>query len=444
MWEALGTHRYRIIAALALVFLLAHFGSALWIDRDGRWLRGDARGYFAYLPSILIDHDLLFANDFARLNGEPPSDPEGPELDAPDRGWAFNALPIGPALLWAPFYLVGLLAQAVLAVALGWGQPWDGHGFLPTAAVIVAGIAYAGAAAALTARILERWFSPSLATASALTVWLASPALYYTAVSPVYSHTTAWFVVALAICLWLRARDRRDDSDGWRAWLLAGSAFGLAAAVRQQDALLLAALAIDLLWGGGHRIFSPARVRSGLALGLGVAAGFAPQIIAWKVLFGWYLGSPIGWDLFRWTEPRFLEPLLSLGYNGLFSWTPVTALGLVGLVLLVRRDPRVVGGLLLALIAMLYYEFSIYDQHAGSTWGARRFISVNVAFAAGVGALWLPVAARFPVLPGAVASVLVAWNVVLLGAYEWLVHRHGIHAPLRTVVGWLFTGQLDR
>ena len=58
---------------------------------------------------------------------------------------------------------------------------------------------------------------------------------------------------------------------------------------------------------------------------------FAPQMLAWKAIYGHYLAvSPVGPQI-RWTDPH-LGDILWSARNGLFSTAPILYLGALGLI----------------------------------------------------------------------------------------------------------------
>src|SRR5579862_7945013 len=93
----------RIIAAYQkLLFILF----LLTLPLANPWVRGDGVGYYAYLRSALIDHDLRFENDFLAGNESflmSRMDAQGhllPELYT-RTGYVGNHFSVGPAILWA-------------------------------------------------------------------------------------------------------------------------------------------------------------------------------------------------------------------------------------------------------------------------------------------------------------------------------------------------------
>lgn len=93
----------RVVAGATLLIALVYlFGTAYSSGLTRPVVQGDARSYFAYLPSIVLDGDLDLTNQFdvLRPEGGDPRYPFGVGAD----GYAANPFPIGPALLWLPGY----------------------------------------------------------------------------------------------------------------------------------------------------------------------------------------------------------------------------------------------------------------------------------------------------------------------------------------------------
>src|ERR1700722_6701051 len=95
------------------------------------WVRGDGVGYYAYVHSLLIDHDLHFDNEWLAANSsflQARTDANGhllPNQYSPT-GYVKNHFSIGPSILWAPFLL--MTHTVVLGLdRLGAHIPADGY-----------------------------------------------------------------------------------------------------------------------------------------------------------------------------------------------------------------------------------------------------------------------------------------------------------------------------
>ena len=120
-----------------------------------------------------------------------------------------------------------------------------------------------------------------------------------------------------------------------------------------------------------------------LAIGFAaMVAAFAPQLIAWRVMYGAWWVVPQGPGFMRWDAPCWSEALFS-SRNGLFPWSPAYAVLLVALVCAGRKLPRLVVALVGALALQAIANGAAWDWWAGGSFGGRRFDSCYVVFAVG-------------------------------------------------------------
>ena len=118
----------------------------------------------------------------------------------------------------------------------------------------------------------------------------------------------------------------------------------------------------------------------------------------------------------RWTTPA-LGPVLFSDNHGLFSWTPIVLVAVVGLLIMAYRD-RVLGGALLLIFAVSWYaNAAAADWWAGEAFGARRFVSLFPIFTLGLAAVFDRSGARLRVT-AAIAVVAIVLNGLLLVQYQ--------------------------
>jgi hypothetical protein len=412
-------------------------------------IAGDAVHYYVYLRSAVFDRDLHFLNDYVGLaTGIPDAGHDGPEwlAERTSTGHIRNVMSVGPAVAWAPLFLavtggvwVGRLA------GLDW--PLDGLWWPYQASVSYTGIAAATLAAYLAFLLCARVASRRAAIWATLTMWLGSHALYYSLVAPQYSHAVSMCVSGMFFTYWLRTFGQTRVAR----FIIVGALGGLTALVRWQDILVLAAPAIEVLFSSaagrafavhateasstsaGHReratidaeepglTFADTLARL-LACGAGAALAFSPQLFAWQVIFGQPFLVPQGSGFMRWTSPALVEVLFST-FRGLFTWTPVVALGVVGLARWTRRN-RAPGLAMWAVIAAGWYaNAAVVDWWAGEAFGARRFLGDFPVFALGLAAMFDAVAAGWPSARlAAFSATMVVLNGLLLLQYQAFMH----------------------
>ena len=392
----------RLAAILAVAFALCGFARPEF--------RADAGSYFVYLRSLAFDHDLDFANDWTLL-GYPPR-----VSSRTVSGHVANAQTVGPALFWSPFYaLAHFFVRAAGALGVG-GWPPNGVSEPYRRAPALGTVTAVMLALVLLRRALAASVSPALALLAVTAAFLSSPVVYYTFVVPGMAHGLAFALAA--VLLFALGRAREAPSAG--GWLLVGALLGLLVLVRTQAAVMALLIAPAALVAWRRREVGPK------VLALAAALGFVlviPQLVAWKVLFGAYFTVPQGPGYLDWSSPHLRDVLFSANH-GLFAWSPALVLGLLGLLLHLRRDPALAGGALLALAALAWTNGAVadWDWEGGDAFGARRFDVAVPLFALGLAAGAARVQAqakRRPwLLPAALLLPLALWNLGFVALFR--------------------------
>ena len=423
-----------VLIALGVIFALA-YGASLVVLRKpgGQIVVGDALEHYVQLRSVVFDRDLQFKNDYARLHGVSEEAIEavsaGERMTPTDH--IRNYMPFGPAILWAPLFL---LISAVIWIAnlFGAGYPLDGFARAFQAAPGFSGIAAACAGSCLAYSAAARLFDRGAAIWATLAVWLSSSTLYYSLVSPTYSHAASMLAVSAFWFVWIATLDRQ--TIGRYAGI--GALAGAAALMRWQDAVLLIIPAIEALsrWRTLGPAGSAIRV---VAVTAAAAVAFLPQIAVWTVLYGSPFVIPQGSGFMRWSEPA-LWSVLFADNHGLLTWTPIVALALAGLVPLTRRYPAI-GTAAFGFVAVTWYvNAAVADWWGGEAFGARRFISGYPVFVLGLAALFA--GWRRPIAVKALAIGFTAYTLLLLLQYQAFMHglRQVVPYPRGVVDLWLW------
>lgn len=401
--------------------LVAYLGAMfLWPKPGGRVVFGDATHHFVQLRSLVFDGDLDFRNEYLEIYGLTREEP-GTEwifTELTPTGHVRNYMPVGPALLWAPLYLLLAGVQMLLSFAGLAARP-DGFDHLLQIAPGATGVLAATAAAWLAWRLARRWTDPDSAAVGVLGVWLGSSAIYYSLISPSYSHAASMFATALFFAHWL------DPGKDWsaRQTAVSGALAGFASLMRWQDAVLLAipvfeALRAERPW--------PGRLWATAAAGLGWVVAFSPQMAVWHVLYGRAFALPQGPSFMQWLAPHPVAVLLS-DNHGLFTWTPVVALSVAGLAMFARRHGRFALPLAGIVLSAWYVNAAVADWWAGEAFGARRFLSLFPLFVLGL-AVWVQAPqARTRRIVWTAAMVAATW--LLLVQYEAFMKGYRSIAP---------------
>jgi hypothetical protein len=371
-----GVDRPPRIARLATIAfaVVATLTFAFGIDGKGETItrpRADAAYYYAYLPSLVLDRDVDFTDEykvvanFYRFRPTPTGKPG-------------NVFGIGPAIFAAPAFVVGH------GVALVTGARDDGYSRIEECLVLWMSILATAGALWCAYRLCRRRVGGELAAyLGPVVAIVAGPVFYYAVRQPGYAHPFATFFVALLVERWDASYDGPRPRS-LRTWIVLGLCAGAAVLARPQLApwglVLVAALVDDLR----HRGDTPARplVARWAVGGAAAFVAIVPQLAAWKVLYGSWLTVPQGDGFMRWDAVAWSEVLFS-SRNGLFPWAPLYLPMLVGVVAAARRHPRLVIALVLGLAAQAAVNGAAWDWWAGGSYGGRRFDSTYIVFAFG-------------------------------------------------------------
>lgn len=409
------------VFAVAVLFAAAYVSSLFVFPKpDGRMLMGDALHHYVQLRSLVFDGDLHFQNEYRRMYrlDRPDAETSWIFTDLTATGHVRNLMPVGPALLWAPaFLLVGL--GVWIGNLAGAAYPLDGYGRVFQATAGLSGTAAAALGVWLSYRTCRLLFTDRTAIWTCLTLWLASSAVYYSVISPTYSHAASLLASSAFWYAFVRSR----SSTALPRYATLGALAGLAALMRWQDAVLLAVVAVDLVWRW-RRGLPAAQVAGAAAVCVGTAAiVFTPQMAVWQVLYGQPLALPQGGGFMRWTDPAIVSVLFSTR-RGLLTWTPIVAVALAGFVPLFKRDRFLAASALTFFAISCYVNAAVADWWAGEAFGARRFVSCFPVFALGLAALvdnW-----RVPLRTLALSASLVAGHTFLL-LLQYQAFMKGLH-----------------
>jgi hypothetical protein len=418
-----------VVAAVGALMLAAYLASIVLSPKpDGRVVLGDALHQFVQLRSLVFDHDLDFRNEYFRLYGLKGNEPgtEWVTTELTVTGRVRNYMPVGPALLDAPLYLLMSGVERGLSLA-GLADRPDGYSRALQATTGVTGVLAATLAAWLSWRLARRYSASATASAALFATWLGSSAIYYSMVSPSYSHSASMLASAVFFSYWM---DEGRPASIRRSVLL-GVLAGIATLMRWQDVIFLAVAAFESpARGGAWR----RRVVHLAATGAGWLLAFSPQMAVWQVLYGQPLAVPQGPSFMRWTAPHLLDVLVSL--HGLFSWTPLVVLAVAGLAAFGVRRRQFALPLAVVLLVSWYVNGAVADWWAGEAFGARRFLSLFPLFVVGLAAWLQPDEAADRPRGWRVATAFALAGANLLLLFQYQLFMKGLRAIASYPSGW--------
>lgn len=347
----------------------------------------DSQGYYAYLPSLVIDHGFEWEKSLG---------PNWPEKDTSGR--VTNNFTIGAAVMWLPFFLFGHLLSLVLNF-FGVGVPLNGYSLIYELPCFFGSILYGCLGVILLYKICRLYFNPKISFYSALLVLFSTPLIFYIEFEPSMSHSVGFFAATAAIYFYMvTVKDKP-----YLGWILAGIFSGLASLIRLQCiSLFLCFLAVDFCF-----VVYRARKSNDLKRVVPHFFGWClfvffgilclmPQILIWTGGFthalelpkvpgiGWAREGGVGVFANSYLTPAIIETLFHF-HHGFFTWTPIAIPALVGFVCLLRRkySPAL-------LIILLFFLSQVYfvgasGWESGWSFGQRRLIETFVILGLGLG-----------------------------------------------------------
>jgi hypothetical protein len=388
-------------------------------------MSADGIEYYAYLRSLAVDHDLDFRNEYVGSDVPFKRAPTSLARKRTSTGYVGNLASVGPAIVWAPFYLVG---DAIVRAGNAFGARWTTRGYsLPYIAMInLASAVSLPLTAWLCYLIARRLADRGIALLAAISIVFGSAILDYGLFEAHYPHAIAAATVAAYFYWWLRTRPERS----LRQWVVLGLLAGLMALMYWINAILLLLPALDML----ALCWRAMRARDWRAVGGMVGQGliflaatllaFSPQMIAWKVLYGSLFTIPHGATF---AEPggfSALEMIFS-PEHGQLLWAPITCVGMIGMGWYIARKPWEGALVLLTFTLYFLYNATLGSWHGGGPFGLRRIANVLPLLAPGLAAILAWLAQRTRAAALTICVLCLTWNMgLLLRFLAYLIPHH--------------------
>jgi len=318
----------------------------------------------------------------------------------------------GLAVFETPFYAFGRILSRLGLRTIG-GVP-SGEALIAIGSMLIT-----LGALLLTARLVSDLGLP-LPGFAAFTATFGMPLFYYGTWVPGKTHAWDTFLFAGALVLLLRYV--RSDFSDVRLVVVLGAILGFAATVRYTSASECAVLALSLL---ALRRFRHAFVLVAVAVAVWGLVYLAPLAVGAHLTGGGYGANVLALD------PLGPLKMLFTNHRGLFVWSPISVIGLVGYVFVLRRsmnpDRRflVIAALMGLGILLSYASVPFWD----GTWSfSQRFLTPLVPLV-GVGVAGLAQTSRSWALT--LGTIATAWTVFLALNLQLVGPPHNDYSTIR-------------
>lgn len=404
----------KVLAAICLSLVSIIVLSGIF-KYSSQW-RWDPSYYYAQLRSPLIDHDLDISQEIVPIRNS----------------GSRSAWPVGPGLLWAPFFVAAHIVVLLI-------EPAKANGLtFPYLVMVSVGSTLFGLLGLWLIYKSCRFFGGwKLALATTALCALATPVIYYVFRQSLMAHSTGLFASALMLVCYLYIR--RDPDLKRSSGLLFGVVGGVNFLTRWSGILIMI---LPLLYYAEWLIRRwkvkdisefKAGVKQIAIMGVAFLITISPQIAFWIRVYGSPLVSPQNPSTFVQSFlPIHALDVIFHSNRGLIYWMPFVLLCLLG----VPRMPDKIlrwSTLLIVFLLIVTIGYRV-DWYSGGGFGARYFIEALPILAVCFVCAWVkPVGTRIgKVVFGLIALALVLHQAVLMTSFEHglLVEGYGIGAPL--------------
>lgn len=346
-------------------------------------LGSDGLGYYAHIRSIMVDHDLDYANEYRNFNPLGHSVPD-PDIKTPT-GRVPNNYPIGPAFLWIPFFLI---AHTItwLSNSLGYFIPRNGYS-LPYQVLIGLGPQIYGLIGlAFILRIIRHFYPQNIALIATLTIVLSTNVIYYLTVESTMSHAFSLFTVSLFIYYGIKNYKTKNK----RQYFVYGLLGALMTLTRYQNGLFMLFPIFELFDSffnsRNYTVNLKILIKKGFVYLFGFLLGITPQLIFWKIIYGSYYIKAYGTKSFYGGSTHFIDILFSSNH-GLFAWTPIILFSIIGLFFFAYNQRKWGVFFLVLLLGQYFVNSTWHGWTFGASYSIRSFINCTFIFSIGLAAL---------------------------------------------------------
>jgi len=330
-------------------------------------ISSDGLGYYAYLPALLIDHDVTYNKVTEREKKILGYNRYEPGYLVKSGNRVVNKYFAGEALLLLPFFL--------LATFFSWtgGIEISGYSFFFQLFTGLGALFYLFLGLCYLKKILQHFRIQSILSAIIIvTILLGTNLFYYSMWQPCMSHGYSFF--AINGFLWYCCR--AIQSPRLKYITFAGLFLGLTVLIRPTNGIVIILLPFLFNKGEEARTLAGFLQKRKSAVILFLAAFtlvVSIQFILWHIQTGhWFIWSYKD-EGFLFGHPQIRNVLFSYR-KGLFIYTPLIFLALLGCLWLVFRNLTRFFSVGLFIILSTYIIASWWNWYYGDSFGARVFI----------------------------------------------------------------------
>ncbi len=360
-----GLNKFIIPIIILIVTLCANniqWGGNHWKNI----IQADGKGYYAHLPAVFIYKDLNFSF-FDSIEKKYPNPSIYYDYRVEYKGNTANKYFAGTALMMFPFFISAHFLSPVLDL------PADGYSKLYLIFISISAIFYLWLGLFYFRKFLL-CYSENETLISILLVLLvfSTNLFYYTVSEPAMSHIYS-FACITAFVFYTK---NYFESPDFKILLILSFLLGLIILIRPVNGLVI--LLTPFLAGSWllfkSRLTDLMKKPDRLALSLVIAFSIVGiQFLIYKIQTGDFFIDAYGEEKFNWLMPHPFYFLFSYK-KGLFVYTPILLLSLVGLFSLFKKDRFKFFSMSLFLFVLVYVLSAWWNWWYGGSFGTRVIV----------------------------------------------------------------------
>lgn len=377
--------------------------------RNSTVFYGDALGYYLYLPTSIIYHNL----------GKPETLPENKGIDRsinsyiadmiaqqPEsaKGFLVNQYTYGTAFFELPFFATVHLFQILSGGNTnGFAAPYSNAIRLSSVFYLLLGLYF-------LFRSLLEFVQRNVAIAASCFLLIGSNLFWFSFYQAGMAHMPLFFLYALLLFLTIRLHKHPQITF----FVFAGLAAGFITVIRPSDVLCLL---IPLLYGVYNRASLAAKIQfvktnyRGMAIAiLCFVIPLIPQLLYWEKYTGSFVYDSYVGQSFDFLHPKIIEGLFGFK-NGWLAYSPLMIFSLAGL-LCFAMYKKLIPVIAVLLPVYIYVIYSWWSYNYINGFGSRPMIHLYPLLAVPFSALLQWVSARYKIGTVLLVSVLMFCSFV--------------------------------
>mgnify|MGYP002622963995 FL=1 len=405
------THNNWLKYAATILIAFVYIISAIYTNnlQYGKTpIKQDPAGYYCYLPSVFIYHNLnsgylFWKHEFARnYYKEYGYQPERWFLYHGKNGRWVIKFSCGVALCELPFFLTACLCSKIC------GFPIDGYSFFFKLFFIICNLTFSFLGLYALYKLLKSYFKEQIAIITIIITALCTNYYYYSCIVIGMSHIFNFFFATVLLHNWLSFLKEQTI----KKFCISSFCMGMIVLIRPTDCVYGIFLFMLLALDKKLPIFITFLKSCRIKVLYFVACFFSPllvQMIFWKFAAGTFVFYSYANEGFDFLHPHILDGLLSIK-KGWLIYTPIMIFALAGLKLC-RKNYSI--ALLIALAIHCWIVFSWWSWWYGGSFGCRVMILFYPALAIPMAKLLGKVKTKFAIFAvGFIIAFFSYWNVL--------------------------------